>query len=399
MSSPRMLPYGRQSIDDSDIAAVAAVLRGDFLTTGPAVPAFEEKFAEAVGAPHAIACSSGTAALHIAAVAAGLGPGTAAIVPAVTFLATANAPRLAGAEIVFADVDPDSGLMRAGDMEDAIERAARSGLDVRAALPVHLGGQTVDLEAIAAVAAREGLCLIEDACHAIGTRYGGHTVGSGAHSAMTAFSFHPVKTIAMGEGGAVTTRDAALAERLRRLRNHGMVRDATAFECEEQAFGADGQPNPWYYEMPEIGLNYRASDIHCALGLSQLSRLPQFVAKRRDLVARYDALLSATNLPVRRTSVREGVDACWHLYAVLIDFAVAGRDRSSVMKALGELGVGTQVHYIPLHLQPYYRRRYGALSLPGAERYYAGCLSLPLFPQMEASDVDRVVASLAEVLG
>lgn len=399
MEKPNILPYGKQSIDDDDIAAVTAVLRGDFLTTGPAVPAFEESFGRACDVPHAVACSSGTAALHIAALAAGVAPGTTTIVPSITFLATANVAILAGAEVIFADVDPENGLMRPSDLEEAFSRAEQTGANIQAVFPVHVGGQMADIEAISEIAARHGCRVIEDACHALGSSYGDHRAGDGAHSDMAAFSFHPVKTIAMGEGGAVTTRDPEIADRLRQLRSHGMIRDASAFELSEQAFDGDGDVNPWYYEMPEIGLNYRASDIHCALGRSQLRKLNGFVAKRRALAAQYDQHVDWENLPARRIKLMPDMAPCWHLYTILIDFDRAGLDRASVMRQLRERGVGTQVHYIPLHMQPFYRRRYGVQSIPGAERYYEQCLSLPLFPAMESDDVECVVEALSDVLG
>jgi len=398
MEASTILPYGKQSIDEDDIAAVTAALRGDFLTTGPAVPTFEENFARACDVAHAVACSSGTAALHIAALAAGVAPGTTTIVPSITFLATANVAILSGAEVVFADVDPENGLMRPSDFEEALSRAEQSGARVQAVFPVHVGGQMADIEAISEMAARSDCRVIEDACHALGSRYQNHLAGDGTYSDMATFSFHPVKTIAMGEGGAVTTRDPELAEKLRQLRSHGMTREAGAFEHPEQAFDARGEANPWYYEMPEIGLNYRASDIHCALGNSQLTKLDKFIAQRRSLVARYDQQIDWENLPAKRIKLMPDMEPCWHLYTILIDSDRGGMDRATVMNRLLERGVGTQVHYIPLHMQPFYRRRYGSLSLPGAERYYENCLSLPLFPAMENRDVDRVIDVLQDVL-
>ena len=394
-----MLPYSRQSIDEADIAAVARVLRSDFLTTGPTVVEFEEKFAAECAVPHAVACSSGTAALHMAAIASGIKPGDTAIIPTVTFLATATTALLAGAEIVFSDVDPESGLMRPEDLEHALNRAAMHSGKTRTVFPVHIGGQMADMATISEIAEKHGCRVVEDACHALGTRYGDRRAGDCQESDMAIFSFHPVKTIAMGEGGAVTTRDAALAETLRRIRNHGLVRNPEDFQIAEQALDANGGANPWYYEMHEIGLNYRASDILCALGISQLSKLQAFANKRRSLAAQYDAALEGSDLPLKRIAIKPDTDACWHLYTVLIDFEKAGKDRAEVMNALSERGVGTQVHYIPLHLQPFYRRRYGGQSLPGAERYYERCLSLPLFPAMETDDINLVMESLHTVLG
>ena len=398
---PDFLPYGRQSIDDDDIEAVVRVLRGDYLTTGPAVAAFESALAAQTQAPHAVACANGTAALHLATLALGLGEGDAAIVPTVTFLATANAVRYTGAEVIFADVDPDSGLMTASTLKEALSHAG--GANVRAVLPVHLAGQSAEMTAIANVSEAEGLAVIEDAAHAIGASVNENgkviPVGACAHSTMTTFSFHPVKTITMGEGGVVTTRDPRLAERLTRLRSHGMTHSPGQLSENDQAFDADGARNPWYYEMSEPGFNYRLTDMQCALGLSQMAKLEDFVSRRRDLVAYYDERIAALAPLVRPLKRVADCAPAWHLYAVLIDFAATDIDRAQLMNALRDEGIGTQVHYIPVHRQPYYRRRYGAIDLPGADGYYERTLSLPLFPEMSEADVDRVAGSLQRHLG
>lgn len=395
----RFLPYGRQQIDDDDVSAVVAVLKSDWLTTGPAVGAFETALARAVDAPHAVACSSATAGLHLAALAAEIGPGDRAIVPTLTFLASANAIRYVGAEVIFADVDPDSGLMRPVDLEAAYRRA---GGPVKAVIPVHYAGQAESPERIREIAAANGSIVIEDACHAIGASYastqGPVSVGSCAHSEMAVFSFHPVKTVAMGEGGAVTTRDPRLAERLKRLSSHGMHKDAELFQNRELAFDTNGTPNLWYYEMPEPGFNYRASDIHCALGLSQLKKLHLFVDTRRKLVARYDLLLEPLGEFVRPLARVPGANPAWHLYVALIDFTKAGKTRMQIMRGLHQAGIGTQVHYLPVHLQPYYTALGNTPDLPGALAFYQRCLSLPLFASMTADDVDRVVWALRSVL-
>jgi UDP-4-amino-4,6-dideoxy-N-acetyl-beta-L-altrosamine transaminase len=397
--SAAFLPYGRQAIEEDDIAAVAAVLRGDWLTTGPAVGAFEADFASAVGARHAVACNSGTAALHMAAHALGLGPGDRVIVPAVTFLATANAAVYVGAEVVFADVDPETGALTP---ETVAEAAARAGGPVKAVFPVHLKGTVADPPAIAEAAAALGAEVVEDACHALGTTYTVNgrpvTVGAGAHSRLATFSLHPVKTIAMGEGGVVTTNDDRLAAAMRRFRTHGMVHDPAAWELAEQGF-EDGEPAPWYYEMPEPGFNYRAPDILCALARSQLGKLGRFVSRRAALAERYDALLAPLAPHVLPPVRPEGCTPAWHLYAARIDFAALGRRRGAVMRALRARGIGTQVHYVPVPWQPYWRRRQALPDLPGAARYSARTLSLPLFPGMDDEDVGRVVTALAEVLG
>ncbi|HET6969505.1 MAG TPA: UDP-4-amino-4,6-dideoxy-N-acetyl-beta-L-altrosamine transaminase [Phenylobacterium sp.] len=386
MSDP-LLPYGRQTIEDDDIAAVAEALRGDFLTTGPTVDAFEAAFAETVGARHAVACSNGTAALHLAMLALDVKPGEVVVAPSITFLATANCARYVGADVVFADVDPESGLMTPATLAEAIARVG--GRKLRAVLPVHLRGDACDLPALSALAADAGAVLVEDAPHALGTtaRFGNttETIGDARHSAMATFSFHPVKTIATGEGGMVTTNDAALAERLRILRSHGMVRPP----------GAD----PWWYEMPEPGFNYRLPDVLCALGLSQLKKLPRFAARRRALAAAYAEALKPLAPLVRPAARPAWSEPVLHLMVVLIDFEALGTTRRAVVDALKARGVGTQVHYIPVHRQPYYRRLYGELHLPGAEAWYARCLSLPLYPGMDDADVGKVAAALKGVLG
>ena len=397
---PPFLPYGRQTIEDDDVESVERILRSDFLTTGPTIAEFESALAKRTGAHEAVVCSSGTAALHLASLALRFRPGDVVAVPSVTFLATANAPRLAGAEIAFSDVDPDTGLMRAEDLEALLDDR---GDAIKAVFPVHLAGQVGDIEAICAVARRHGLAVVEDACHALGTSYnsgnrGPFEVGACGHSDMAVFSFHPVKHATMGEGGAITTNDPEFAARARLLRNHGIVGDADSFTDRDCGFDDDGTANPWFYEMSEIGFNYRATDIQCALGLRQMEKLERFCSRRRELVACYDealAPLAPTVRPLGRTS---GCRPAWHLNIVLIDFEATGKSRAVVMNALRTRGIGSQVHYIPVHLQPYYRNRYGAAELRGASEYYRRCLSLPLFPAMTEDDVARVVKALGEAL-
>lgn len=386
--TPPFLPYGRQTIEDDDVAAVAAALRADYLTTGPTVEAFEAAFKARVGAEHAVAAANGTATLHLAMLALGVGEGDVCVAPSITFLATANCARYVGAEVVFADVDPASGLMTPQTLADALARARSGplgGRPVKAVLPVHLRGDVCDLPALRALADQAGAVLVEDAPHALGSvgTFDGvaHPVGDGAYGAFASFSFHPVKTLATGEGGMLTTNDAALAARARSLRGHGMVRP-------------DGA-EPWWYEMPELGFNYRIPDVLCALGLSQLAKLDRFVARRRALAALYADRLAALAPTVRLAASPAGSDPALHLLTVLVDFEAAGTTRRAVVEALKAQGVGSQVHYIPVHAQPYYQARYGPLDLPGAEAWYARCLTLPLYPGMADGDVDRVVEALA----
>lgn len=382
-----ILPYGRQTIEDDDVAAVAEALRSDFLTTGPLVDRFEAAFAEAVGARHAVACANGTAALHLAMLALDVQPGEAVVAPSITFLATANCARYVGAEVVFADVDPMTGLMTPQTLADALKRAG--GRRLRAVLPVHLRGDACELPALEALARDAGAVLVEDAPHALGTtmRFGNVTerVGDTTHSAMATFSFHPVKTIATGEGGMVTTNDDALAARLKVMRSHGMVRPEGS--------------EPWWYEMPEPGFNYRLPDVLCALGLSQLSKLERFAKRRREMAKAYEAALAPLAPVVRIAARPPWSEPVLHLLCVLIDFESAGRTRLQVVEALRARGIGSQVHYIPVHRQPYYRDRYGALDLPGAEAWYARCLTLPLYPGMADEDVGRVAEALKAALG
>jgi UDP-4-amino-4,6-dideoxy-N-acetyl-beta-L-altrosamine transaminase len=375
------LPYGRQDIDEADVAAVVEALRSDYLTTGPLVDRFEEAFAAAVGAPHAVACSNGTTALHLAVAALDIGPRDVCIVPAITFVATANVCAQQGAQVVFADVDPASGLMTEETLGEAIARAEGP---VRAVLPVHLCGAPVDMPAVKALADACGAAVVEDACHALGTDTAWGRTGDAALSDAVCFSFHPVKTLTTGEGGMVTTRDHRAAWRMRRLRSHGIVREGFA-----------EAPGPWWYEQHELGFNYRIPDLLCALGLSQLKRLPQFIARRRRLAARYRALLAPLGDRVQPAPTPQGSDPALHLFAVRIDFEAAGRSRAEVMERLRSKGVGTQVHYIPVHRQPYWAARSQSPALPGADAWYDQTLSLPLYPGLSDADPARVVETLA----
>jgi len=392
------LPYAKQSIDDDDIEAVISVLKSDFLTTGPVVTEFEDMFSEVLNVPHAVSCSSGSAALHLAYLSLDLGPGNYVVIPSVTFLATANMVLHTGAEIIFCDVDPKTGLASAETIREAIEF---EGERVSVITVVHMAGQISDMQSISKLALELDVQVIEDACHALGSLDpSGDPVGRCSNSAATIFSLHPVKAIAGGEGGVITTRDAEIACSMRRIQNHGMIRQN--FTDLNQALSENGQVNPWYYEMLNPGFNYRLSDIHAALAKQQLTKLKHFTEHRSSLVKRYDAVISTMPDNFRSFIRPSGRASCgevaWHLYIVLIDFKGLGCDRSTVMQYLKSKGIGTQVHYLPLHMQPYYRKRYGKKYLPGAEDWYAQTLSLPLHVGMEYEDVDRVISVLSEAL-
>lgn len=411
------LPYGRHLIEEDDVAAVRAVLqadvdsglieqddaeaviealRGDLLAQGPRVAAFETAFAQQVDAADAVACSSGTAALHLALMGAGLEAGDICIVPAITFLSTATAPLFCGAEVVFADVDPHTGLMTVGTLAEALKRADGRA---KAVLPVHLAGRSCDMRAIAAVAREAGLTVIEDACHALGSIADGRSVGASAFSTAATFSLHPVKAIACGEGGMVTTNDRSMAERMRRLRNHGITRDP-AMMTSAMSFAADGSPNPWAYEQLELGYNYRMNEMQAALGSSQLAKLDRFTARRAALARRYDELLAPMANMVSPVRSPPEQSVAHHLYVAHLNSAALQSDKARLMAGLAKRGVGTQVHYIPVYRQPYFERRYGRMHLPGAEAYYRSAIALPLFPAMRDTDVDHVVLELAQaVLG
>ncbi len=393
-----MIPYGRQNISEADIAAVVAVLRGDFLTQGPTVEAFERRFAARVGAQHAVAVNSATAALHLAMRVAGLGRGDRVVTSPNTFVASANAAAYVGATPDFCDIDPLTYTI------DPARLAEDWCGDTRAVVAVDYAGQACDMPAISGIARDRGAVVIEDASHAAGGAFHvgksstrAWTIGSHPWADATVFSFHPVKTMTTGEGGMLVTDRADWAELARRLRSHGIERDPANFETaiDDEVMAERG---PWSHEMQELGYNYRITDLQCALGISQLDRLDGFLARRREIVARYNAEFAGLDW-LRTPGLRHAGDAAttsWHLYTVQIDFSALGRTRSEVMRELRAAGVGTQVLYIPVHLQPWYRRTYGygPGKCPVAETCYARTLSLPLFPAMTEADVDHVVAQV-----
>ena len=389
---PTILPYGRQYIDGDDIEAVVSALKSDFLTTGPRVESFETALAKKTGAKHAIAVANGTVALYLAYRAAGLGPGDKIIVPAITFLATASAAEMAGIHAILCDVDADTGLMSPKTLRDAFERHP----DAKAAAPVHLNGQCCDMCALADIAAQHDAVLIEDACHAIGgdewnTRTDApNPVGACSESVAACFSFHPVKTITMGEGGAVTCNDDTFAERIRSLRTHGMRR--TPHDGEDWPRDCKGQVLPWFYRMDEPSFNFRVTDIQSALGESQLGKLNLFVAARRELVERYDKALADLSNKIRPVARVSPANTAWHLYPI---FCLGGsEERSRLFEFLASRGIKPQVHYVPLFAHAYYREANDPADFPGANSYYDRVLSLPLFYGMQDDEQDRVIEAV-----
>jgi len=384
-----MIPYARQSISEADIAAVEAVLRSDFLTQGPAVPRFETAVAGRCGAKHAVAVSSGTAALHLACLALDVGPGDRVWTSPITFVASANCARYCGAEVDFVDIDPASGNISPAALEKKLARAAAEGCLPKAVVAVHLAGEPVDMARIGKLARRFGVRVIEDAAHALGTEDEAGPVGACRYSDIAIFSFHPVKTITTGEGGMALTNEPALARRMAELRCHGITR-----EPERMSRAPDG---PWYYEQTALGFNYRMTDLQAALGLSQLDRLADFLARRRALAERYDALLADLPLtPLARD--RHGRSAV-HLYIVRLDRARLRRPHRDMVEALHAARIGVQLHYIPVHLQPYYRALgFAEGDYPEAEAYYGEAVSLPLFPPLPEAEQDRVAEALREAV-
>lgn len=393
--------YGRQYVDQSDIDAVVRVLKSDWLTTGPVVEEFEEKLSKDLfSAEYCVSCNSGTAGLHLALLALGIGPGDYVIVPAITFVATANVVRLVGADVVFADINPLTGLMDIESLTNLVSEYKDKQL--KAVINVHFAGQVSSQKEIYDIARKHDMKIIDDACHAPGTTYyyegKWRDLGDCCLCDVSVFSFHPVKNITTGEGGAVTTNDADVFKKISLYRNHGIERDSANFEDITNSHDPDGQAKAWYYEMQYLGLNYRLSAINCALGLSQLDKIHDFKMKRELLVDKYRELISDNNVAVQ-TLVH--VDSCrpaWHIYPILIDFNAIGITRSALMKNLSEKNIGTQVHYIPVYHQPYYKTRVGDFNLKGTEEYYSKTLTLPLHYQMGLGDVEVVVKTLFECI-
>lgn len=384
-----MIPYGRQDITQADIDAVVAVLQSDFLTQGPMVPRFEQGVARHVGAEHALAVNSATSALHIACLALGLGPGDRLWTSPVTFVASANCGLYCGAEVDFVDIDPRTYNLCPKALEAKLQQAELDGTLPKVVVPVHLCGQPCDMQAIDALAKRYGFRVIEDASHAIGGKYQGEFIGNCRYSDITVFSFHPVKIITTAEGGMALTNDAALAERMALLRSHGITREASKMTHE-----SDG---PWYYQQIDLGFNYRMTELQAALGVTQLERLDQYVARRHELARRYDQLLAglAVTTPWQHPDSYSGL----HLYVIRLQLEKLRSSHRQVFESLREQGIGVNLHYIPVHTQPYYQRMgFQIGDFPEAERYYREAISLPMFQTMTEQQQDEVIAALHKAL-
>ncbi|WP_312257201.1 UDP-4-amino-4,6-dideoxy-N-acetyl-beta-L-altrosamine transaminase [Stutzerimonas nitrititolerans] len=384
-----MIPYGRQDITQADIDAVVGVLQSDFLTQGPMVPRFEQRVAQHVGVGHALAVNSATSALHIACLALGLGPGDWLWTSPITFVASANCGLYCGAQVDFVDIDPRTYNLCPRALERKLEQAEREGRLPKVVVPVHLCGQPCDMAAIHALAQRYGFKVIEDASHAIGGKYQGEFIGNCRYSDITVFSFHPVKIITTAEGGMVLTNNAELANKMALLRSHGITRDPALMTHESNG--------PWYYQQVDLGFNYRMTELQAALGLSQMERLDEYVSRRHHLARRYDELLNELpiTLPWQHPDSYSGL----HLYVIRLQLSRIQKSHRQVFEMLREQGIGVNLHYIPVHTQPFYQRMgFKAGEFPYAETYYSEAISLPMFQSMTCEQQDQVVAALYKVL-
>lgn len=380
-----MIPYGRQSVSQQDVDAVVSVLTSDFLTQGPVLPRFEAEVAGYCGVAHAVGVNSATSALHIACLALGVGPGDTVWTVPNTFLASANCALYCGGGVDFVDIEPHTYNMSASKLAEKLADAKTTGKLPKVVIPVHFSGQPCDMEEIAALAAQYGFAVIEDASHAVGARYKSSTIGDCAYSDITVFSFHPVKIITTAEGGLATTTSLELAERMRLFRSHGMTRDKEMLTAEE---------GPWYYEQHELGYNYRLTELQAALGLSQLNNLDAWVSRRHEIADRYDRELAG--LPLQRPVRVQDRRSALHLYVIKLDDASRRRE---IFEKLRQAGIGVNVHYIPVHTQPYYQARgFRRGQFPESEAYYAGAITLPMFSAMTDEDQTTVIAALTKLL-
>ena len=384
-----MIPYGRQEITQADIDAVVAALKSDHLTQGPIVPAFEEAISNYCGAEYAVAVNSATSALHIACLALGLGSGDWLWTSPITFVASANCALYCGAKVDFVDIDPRTYNLCPKSLEEKLILAEREGRLPKVVIPVHLAGQPCDMAAIHALSLKYGFRIIEDASHAIGGKYRDEPIGNCRFSDITVFSFHPVKIITTGEGGMALSNDAALAKKMAFSRSHGITRDPDLMTHE-----SDG---PWYYQQVDLGFNYRMTDLQAALGVSQMARLDDYVAKRHELARRYNELLA--DLPVTIPWQQPASHSAFHLYVIRLQLGKITSTHRQIFEAMRQAGIGVNLHYIPVHTQPYYEKMgFEAGILPEAERYYAEAISLPLYPQLTQEEQDLVVSTLKNAI-
>lgn len=385
-----MIPYGRQDISEDDIDCVVEVLRSDFLTQGPMVPRFERIVADHVGARHALAVNSATSALHLACLALGMGPGDRLWTSPVTFVASANCALYCGAQVDFVDIDPHTYNLDVQALAAKLELAAVEGALPKIVVPVHLCGQPCDMAAIAELARRYDFKVIEDASHAIGGKYQDRFVGDCRYSDITVFSFHPVKIVTTAEGGMMLTNDDALADRMALLRSHGITRDPAILQRPDEG--------PWYYEQINLGFNYRMTEMQAALGISQMTRLDSYVERRHQIARRYDALLE--DLPITIPFRAEDAYSAFHLYVIRISRQDGNPSRRQVFDSIRADGIGVNVHYIPVHTQPYYQAMgFRPGDYPSAEDYYADAISLPMYPTLTDAQQDQVVSALTRALG
>jgi len=383
-----MIPYGRQSISEEDIQAVVNVLRSDYLTQGSVVPQFEQAVADYVGANYAVAVNSGTSALHLACLALGLGKGDYLWTSPNTFVASANCALYCGAQVDFVDIDPDTFNMSVSALEWKLQQAEKTGTLPKVLIPVHFAGLSCDMQAISRLAKQYGFYIIEDACHAIGGKYQNKLIGC-CYSDITVFSFHPVKIITTAEGGMAVTNQSLLAEKIQLLRSHGITRDADKMSHEP-----DG---PWYYQQIDLGFNYRLTELQAALGLRQLGRIVAFVERRHQIAQQYQTLLSSLPLDMQYQS--EECYSAWHIFVIRVHLTAEKKSHKQIFAALRQLGVGVNVHYIPVHLQPYYQQMgFRKGDFPEAESYYDTAITLPIFPDLTDEQVIFIVEKLSEVL-
>ncbi len=384
-----MIPYGRHDISQQDVEAVIEVLQSEFLTQGPKVPEFERSVGEYCQVDHAIAVNSATSALHIACLALGVSNKDLVWTSPITYVATANSARYCGADVDFVDIDPLTFNISVERLENKLEQASVKGKLPKVVIPVHMCGQSCDMAAIGRLAQKYGFSVIEDASHAIGGKYRGSAIGECKYSDITVFSFHPVKIITTAEGGIAVTNNEKLAHRMSLFRSNGVTKN--------EDYYVSATEGPWYYQQIELGYNYRMTDIQAALGLSQMTRLDDYINRRHELAQRYFGLLG--DLPIRLPHQNEDTFSSFHLYVIRLDLENIGKSRKTVFTTLRELGIGVNVHYIPVHKQPYYMKLENEYdNLPEAEQYYREAMSIPIFPQMTAKQQDKVIEAVQKAV-